>query len=258
VSLEPLRHSALKRIGQSPLHYLSHVDASAKWLDKGSGAHSAILGGKPIVVWDKVSDKGNQCPRRGKDYDAFEADHADSLILLPDEYEQVQQMRMSVLRCPEAMRVLNGVREKTVLWDVGGRTCRGTPDVDGGTFVTELKTTKCADPRKFKWDALKFCYHGALAWYQDGLSMQRGRREMPDAAFIVAVESSAPFDVVVYRLPDVNDRLSLESGRRMNRLWFERLRACEESGQFPGYAQSVVDLSLGQEEPELVFSEEAA
>jgi hypothetical protein len=258
MKLEPLRHSALKRIGQSPLHYAARVDASAKWLDKGSGAHSAILGGPRLVVWDKNSDKGNQCPRRGKDYDAFEADHAGALILLPDEYEQVQQMRMSVLRCPEAMRVLKGVRETTVLWDASGRVCRGTPDVDGGSFVTELKTTKCADPRKFKWDALKFCYHGALAWYMDGLSMQRGREVMPEAAFIVAVESIAPFDVVVYRLPDTNDRLSLDAGRRMNRAWFERLRACEESDQWPGYAQSIVDLSLGEEEPQLVFSAEEA
>lgn len=254
MSLEPLRHSALKRIGQSPLHYAAHVDASAKWLDKGSGAHSAILGGPRLVVWDKKSDAGNQCPRRGKDWDAFNAENRGALILLPDEYEQVHRMRESVERCPEAVRVLKGVRETTILWDASGRVCRGTPDVDGGSFVTELKTTKCADPRKFMWDSLRFCYHGALAWYMDGLAMQRGRKEMPDAAFIVAVESSAPFDVVVYRVPE----RALEAGRRMNRLWLERLLVCESSGEFPGYSQSVVDLGFPEDEPQLVFGADEA
>lgn len=254
MSLEPLRHSALKRIGQSPAHFAAHLDASAKWLDKGSGAHSAILGGKRLTVWDKKSEAGNQCPRRGKDWDAFNAENRDALILLPDEYEQVQRIAEAVHRCPEAVRVLQGVRETTVFWDVLGRPCRGTPDVDGGDFVTELKTTKCADPRKFMWDSLRYSYHGALAWYMDGLAMQRGRREMPESAFIVAVESSAPFAVTVFRLPE----RALEAGRRANRLWLERLLVCEQSGEFPPYSQSVVELGFPEDEPALVFGEEEA
>lgn len=254
MSLEPLRHSALKRMGQSPLHFAAHVEASAKWLDKGSGAHSAILGGKRLAVWDKKSDAGNQCPRRGKDWDAFNAENRDALILLPDEYEQVQRMAEAVNRCPEAMRVLAGVRETTVYWDVLGRRCRGTPDVDGGCFVTELKTTRSADPRKFMWDSLKLCYHGALAWYQDGLAMQRGRREMPESAFIVAVESSAPFAVTVFSVPE----RALEQGRRVNRLWLERLLVCEASDEWPPYSQSVVELGFPEDEPALIFGAEEA
>lgn len=272
MTLEPLRHSALKRIGQSPLHYAANVQSEAKWLDKGSGAHSAILGGKRMVTWDKVSDKGNQCPRRGKDFDAFAAKNQDALILLPDEYEQVQRMYEAVNRNQDAVDVLAGVHEKTVLWDavdvlagvpekpvlwdVAGRPCRGTPDVDGGSYVTELKTTKCADPRKFMWDSLRFCYHGALAWYMDGLALQQGRKTMPTEAFIVAVESSAPFAVVVYSVP----ARALEMGRRQNRLWLERLLVCEASGEFPGYSQSIVELGFPEDEPQLIFGaeEEAA
>lgn len=252
--LEPLRHSALKRMGQSPLHFLAHTERQTAWLDKGSGAHSAILGGKRLAVWDKKSDAGNQCPRRGKDWDAFNAENRDALILLPDEYDQVMSMADAADRCPEAVRVLKGVRETTILWDAQGRPCRGTPDVDGGGFVTELKTTKCADPRKFQWDSLRYCYHGALAWYQDGLALQKGRKEMPEAAFIVAVESAAPFAVVVYRVPE----RALEMGRRMNRLWLERLLVCEASGQFPGYSQSVVELGFPEDEPTLIFGEAEA
>jgi len=255
MNLGPLRHSQLKKMAKSPRHFLSHQERAAKWLDKGSGAHSAILGGKRLAVWDKLSDKGNQCPRRGKDYDAFEAENKDALILLPDEYEQVARMAEAVQNCPDALRVLEGVREKTILWDAQGRICRGTPDVDGGSFVTELKTTKDANPRKFQWDSLRFCYHGALAWYQDGLTLQPGRREIPSEAYIVAVESFEPHDVVVYQVPE----RALEAGRRANRLWFEMVRQCEESGQFPGYSQSVVELGFPESDDiEIVGAEEEA
>lgn len=251
MELTPLRHGQLKRMGKSALFYRAAIEMSAKWLDKGSGAHSAILGGKRLTVWDKVSDKGNACPRRGRDFDAFAAENKGALILLPDEYEQVQRMGEAVDKSPEAMRVLKGVRETTVFWDVNGRACRGTPDVDGGSFVTELKTTRDADPRRFMWDSLRLCYHGALAWYMDGLTLQPKRKEIPDAAFIVAVESAAPFDVVVYRLPE----RALEAGRLANRLWFERLMVCEASGEFPGFAQSVVELGFPEDEPTLIFPE---
>jgi hypothetical protein len=254
MSLEPLRHSALKRIGQSPAHFAAHLDASAKWLDKGSGAHSAILGGKRLVTWDKKSEAGNQCPRRGKDWDAFNAENRDALILLPDEYEQVQRIAEAVHRCPEAVRVLQGVRETTVFWDVLGRPCRGTPDVDGGDFVTELKTTKCADPEVFWRDSRRYCYHGALAWYMDGLAMQRGRKEMPEAAFVVAVESALPYAVTVFRMPE----RALTAGRRANRAWLERLLVCEASNEFPPYSQSVVEMYFPEDEPTLVFGEEEA
>lgn len=255
MTLDPLRHGRLRKMGLSPLHFAADVERSASFFDKGSGAHSALLGGKRLAVWDKQSDKGNQCPRRGKDWDAFNAANRDALILLPDEYDQVQRMAEAVLRCPDAVWALDGQHEQTVLWDVMGRRCRATPDVDGGDRVAELKTTKCAAPRKFRWDVLKFCYDGALAWYQDGLAMQPGRRLMPTEAFIVAVESSSPYAVTVFRVPPAQ----LEKARRQNRAWFERLMVCERSGEWPAYAQSIVDLEYPESDaPELVFGEAEA
>ena len=38
--------------------------------------------------------------------------------------------------------------------------------------------------------------------------------------------------------------------------WMETLRQCEESGHWPGYAQSVVDWDVPGDEDELIFGDE--
>jgi hypothetical protein len=265
VTLDPLRHGRLRKMGQSPLHFAADVERAASFFDKGQGAHSALLGGKRIITWDKKSEAGNQCPRRGKDWDAFNAANRDALILLPDEYEQVQRMAEAVSRCPDAMWALKGIKETTVYWDVAGRKCRATPDVDGGDRVTELKSTKCAKPSVFRWDVKRYNYDGALAWYQDGLTVQPARRVIPKEAFIVAVESGPVQAVTVFRIPPQQ----VEQARRVNRMWFEQLMACEASEaaaikagktfEWPAYAQSIVDLEYPDEQGiEIAGAEEEA
>lgn len=240
----PLRHSRLKLMGEAPAKFLADEEKEGQAFEKGTGAHSVLLGGKRLVVYDKKSDKGNQCPRRGKDYDAFEALHPDSLILLPDEYDQIQGMAESVQRNADAMALLAGRKERTLFWTLDGRICRGTPDVDNGGSIVELKTTKSSNPRDFYWDARRFCYPGALAWYMDGAALQFGRRMMPEEAYIVAVESAKPYIVTVFRVPASD----LDAGRRQNREWFERLRWCESNGVWPGYATGIVDLERPAQE----------
>ncbi|HYF25325.1 MAG TPA: hypothetical protein VD931_06265, partial [Baekduia sp.] len=49
---------------------------------------------------------------------------------------------------------------------------------------------------------------------------------------------------------------ALEQGERLWRLWFERFQVCEQSGYWPAYAESVVDLDV-PDDVELTFSDEA-
>lgn len=252
----PLRHSALKRMGDAPAKFIAAEERTGQEFEKGTGAHSVLLGGKRLVVYDKRSDKGNQCPRRGADYDAFAALHPDSLILLPDEHAQITGMAASVQANADAMALLAGRKEHTLLWDIDGRPCRGTPDVDNGHNVVELKTTKSSDPRFFWRDSWRFCYHGALAWYMDGCAQQFGRRTIPTDAYIVAVESTKPYIVTVFRVPPP----LIEMGRRQNRHWLDRLAECEKAKSWPGYATGIVDLEFPENERRFwdVPAEEAA
>jgi hypothetical protein len=225
-------------MAEAPAKFLANEEKEGQAFEKGTGAHSVLLGGKRLVVYDKKSENGNQCPRRGKDYDAFATLNAGSLILLPDEYDQVQGMAEAVQKNADAMALLAGRKERTLLWTLAGRPCRGTPDVDNGISIVELKTTKSSNPRDFYWDARRFCYPGALAWYMDGAALQFGRRTMPEEAYIVAVESARPYIVTVFLVP----QSELDEGRRQNRTWFERLLWCEANDVWPGYATGIVDL----------------
>jgi hypothetical protein len=248
---DPVRISDLKRIGQSPAHYRAAVESSGSHVAKGSAVHSVLLGGQHVTCYDRVTEAGAAAPRRGQHWEAFKAAHAGDLILTRDEVAQVDGMVEAVRACPEAMRVLDGVKEQTLTWDISGRACRGTPDVRSDQYVTELKTTRSSDPRRFMWDAIKMGYYAQLAWYLDGAV--KARVGTPDAAFVVAVESTAPYVVTVFR---VTER-ALEQGRRTYRLWFERLMACEEADEWPGYVQSVVPLDVPESE-EALGEEEAA
>lgn len=251
---DALRHSRLKRMGDAPAKYLANAEKAVQAFGKGTGTHSVLLGGKRLVVWNKKSDDGNQCPRRGKDYEAFKALNADALILLPDEYDEIQAMADAVQANPDAMALLAGKKEKTLYWTIDGRVCRGTPDVDNGGNVTELKTGQSSDPRFFWRDSWKFGYHAALAWYLDGCALQFGRRTIPDEAYIVAVESAPPYVVTVFRVPPT----LLEIGRRQNQHWLDRLAECEKAKRFPGYVEGIVDLEFDSRELRTWGVEEAA
>jgi hypothetical protein len=235
---EPLRFSRLKMIGKSPAHFRGAAGAEGSHLDVGTAAHSLILGGRPVIFYPGPV-------RRGKAWDEFQAAHDDAIILTVREHTIAKRIAESVKSNRDAMRVLEGVREETFHWKQMGWKCRGTPDVRGDGFVTELKTGETSDPRRFPWKMRNFCYHGQLAFYSDGMAF--AGLEPPREQYIVAVESVPPFVCTVFR---VSPR-AIDQGRKLIHLWFETLNACEGAKAWPGYVQSVVDLELPGDEFEL-------
>jgi hypothetical protein len=239
---EPLRFSRLRMMAQSPAHFRGAPNPNGSSLDVGTAAHAMVLGGRPVIFYPGAT-------RRGKAWEEFQVAHDDAIILTAREHAIAKGMAKAVQADPMAMRVLDGEREATYYWEQHGRACRGTPDVRGRDFLTELKTGETADPRRFAWKMLRFCYHGAFAWYQDGAELAGLGR--PDAHFIVAVEATPPHVVTVFR---VDDR-AIEQGRRLVRLWFEQILACEAADFWPGYSQSVVALGLPTDDVEMADAE---
>lgn len=229
---DPLRFSRLKKFSQSAAHFLGATEPSASGIDIGKAAHSMLLGGVQVVEYTASAQ------RRGKVFDAFCADNPGALILSSSEYRRASGMTDAVRANPLAMRVLDGEREKTYTWRLQGRLCRGTPDVRGKNFLTELKTGETADPRFFPFKVRRFCYHGQLAWYSDGAVL--AGLPGPEEHYVVAVEAAPPHVVTVFRIAPE----TIEKGRRLVRLWFERLLQCEAAQEWPGYSQSVVELAL--------------
>lgn len=239
MTLEPVRFSNLKRIAQSPAHYLAAVDQPTYAKERGSALHSLVLGGKRVVSYPGAV-------RRGKEFDAFVADHPDALILTKSEHSKTFAMAAAVQANPVAMAALEGRHELEVNWSYLDRACQSHIDVVGTNHVTELKSCAVGQPARFAYAALKYGYHGQLAFY---LEAMRACGENQTEAYIVAVESVAPYVVTTLKLTE----RALEHGARLFRLWFERLLACEKANEWPGYCQSIVPLDAPEDDVELTF-----
>lgn len=230
----PVRHSNLKCMGQSPAHYLHRINTPSEpssAMALGTAIHAAVLDGKPPLVYGGAA-------RRGKDWEAFRGDNPDATVVTVAEAHTIAMVAKAVLADRNAARVLEGEREKTILWNHGDRACQSTPDVvnKGRGFITDLKTCKTANPRDFMWQAKKLAYHSQLAFYDAAIGGVGDH-------YIVAAETSPPYPVVVYRLA----RSTIELGRALWMSWFERLRVCEDAGDWPGYSRLIEDLEFPQD-----------
>jgi hypothetical protein len=238
----PVRFHRLRKMGMSPAHYLAALraqDKSTEAQKRGSLVHALALG-QPTVTWPgKV--------RRGKQWDAFQAEHAGKLIASVREHNEASPIIAALRSNPHATELLSGTPEVETDWNIQGRRCEGRIDVIAQGRIAELKTTRCAHPDAFMRQARYLNYHAQLAWYADGVGV--------NVAHIVAVESVEPYAVSVFRLSD----RTLDEGRRIYRAWFEKLMVCEATNEWPGYVQSVVDFDvMGDDVDYSLLDEEAA
>ncbi len=232
----PVHFSNLKRISDSPWHYLQslqeHEDSAAMRL--GRLTHAVILG-TPFTVYDGA--------RRGKAWEEFQDEHATEEIFTATEVEPAQRMAEAVKANPFAARLIaESQHEVPIEWKLGARDCAGRIDMLGSDWIADLKTTKYAKPGWFMREALKRNYHAQLAWYQDGifLATHEERRRL----FVVAVQSSEPYPpATVYEI----SQRAIDQGRKLARLWFERLLVSEQSNAWPCW-QLTEQLDIPDEE----------
>jgi hypothetical protein len=241
-------------MAQSPMHYihaLTAEDDPSYDMERGSGIHAVMFSTHQVIGYPgKV--------RNGKEWDAFKEKHAGAKILTMREYDKVCRMAESLYGHAGAMSLLfpkdpalqAGTRhEKTLYFKYMGRDARATPDSLNPVALAELKSSKTSEPERFMRHAQRMHYHAQLAFYREAVRICG--LGTPRESYVVAVESSAPHPVTVLRLTD----RTLEQGERACRLWFERLRACEEAGAWPPYVQSVVDWDI-EEELELEYADD--
>jgi hypothetical protein len=239
--MDPVHLTRLKLMGQSPAHYQAAVEPEGGAIDRGGALHAILLGGRRYLAYPgKV--------RRGKEYERFCADNADAVVLAQKDFDRALGMAAAVRACKPAMRVLEGQHELEINWQYLGRDCQSHLDVLGTGYITELKSAASSDPDRFTWQAIRMGYNAQLAFYREAVIA--AGLGVPKEAYVVAVESSAPFVVTVMRLT----ARALDQGARSCRLWMERLLACEAANDWPGYAMDIVPLDVPEEDVPLVFS----
>jgi xanthine/CO dehydrogenase XdhC/CoxF family maturation factor len=197
----------------------------------GSLVHALVLGGDYVVFGGE---------RRGNAWTEFEQCNAGRMIVTMKELAKAEKVASAVKRNEDAVKWLDGQRERDLEWTAYGVKCGGRVDVIGKRWVTELKTTQSADPMRFPNQALRMGYHAQLAWYREG-ARQLGH--MIEDAVIVAVETVEPFAVTVFQLTP----RALEEGHKLNALWMERARVCRESNFWPAYTQTITPLDVPED-----------
>ena len=255
---QPIRCHHLKALGLAPIFAktaLSGVeDDPTAEMSLGTTVHGIIQGRKDILVY-------RGAVRRGKEWEAFREKYPTAHIVLDKEMKTAEGMAAALLAHKDAAQLLKarGVkREETIIFDYLGRICRATPDLRAGpkahSWVAELKTTKCAKPELFRRDAERLGYHVQLAMQSEAIRQATGAA--PKDHYIIAIDNrpSPPWPIVVNRV----DEDSIERGHRQFRLWMEQLLVCEASGYWPGYAEDVVPLKIGEAPLGLTYADDAA
>lgn len=247
LALDALGSSSLEWIGVSPRHfqYMSTAErGDTAATARGTAVHMAVLepsAFKAVYTLEPdVTLIGGASPRATKAYkDEVAAMRAGGRIVLKrDDLDAIEDMAAAVWAHPHAAALLHRApqREVTGVWNVDGLLCRGRFDALGPGVLADLKTTN-----KLKdfspWTITKRGYYRQLAMQRDGL--KRLGHEIHHA-FLIAVESSAPYDVGVFAL----DGPTLDVGWDECRRLMDRLAQCKRTGNWPGMYPDVQQAQL--------------
>ena len=227
--------SALKKGRTSLLHMNAEMNretnAPTPAMLLGTNTHTAILEPErfadEVVMWEGTS-------RRGKAWDEFKDENASKTIVTPSELKLLADIASSVSKHPEARHVIGTTdKEVSMMWESPEIYGHGKARLDMFTpneLWGDLKSTSKIHPREFQNHAEKMGYFHQAGWAAEG--MNRLGLSMDIGYYIVAVESSAPFDVVVYEL-DFEDVMQARSECRQIAVDYKLALA---TGKFDGVA----------------------
>lgn len=241
-AIPALNWSGLKHLHTSPLLYKyrqEHPEPDkAAWVI-GRAIHCGIL--EPERFDERYAVY--EGPRRGKAWDAWQAEHPGVQSLKPDEATVAEACGAAVRAHHVASETLRGGRvEELLTWTdpESGLACKGRLDYLTPTRLVDLKTTRRAIPMWFLRDCAEFLYHGQLAYYHDG-AIAAGAIP-PDARLpiVLAVQTCEPYDCAVYEVAEA----TLGAGRTLYRGLITRLLECQAADWWPGIAPAVLPLEL--------------
>lgn len=252
--IDAINHAKLEGFKRTPAHAreeMLHPRNGTAAQVLGHAFHEYVLEPEVFASSYVVPPKVDRRTTAGKaTWKEWEAGNAGKGLLDQAEVSDYEQMRASLLAHPTARELLTGkgYNEVTIIWpdEKTGLACKGRIDriaqFGGYSWIVDLKTSKDAGERSFKWDASKFGYHRAAAWYRRGLAVVRPGPQRRCA--LVVVEKEPPFGVAVYE----SDERALEQGDREMTAWLAQYAECLETGVFPCYdpGMGLLDYPPGQ------------
>lgn len=240
-ALPGVNWSTLKHMADSPLHYRHHLTtprSDTPAMRFGRAVHTAVLEPDRFPLEHIIWDGGD---RRGNAWKEFAAANADRTILKTDEYAACLAVRDAVRAYAPAANLLRGESEVSIEWTDAetGIACKARLDHIHAGAIVDLKSTSSVDAHDFERTAADLLYHGQLSMYRRGLAAC-GADFCDDAPVIIAVESSAPYDVAVFEPTD--DALRIGDGLVSDLLF--RLAECRARDSWPGRFDGPQPLTL--------------
>ena len=234
LQIDAVSWSSLKYLDQSPLHYKHNLDNPIKAtpaMRLGRAAHTLALEPR-LFASEFAVYEGDR--RAGQDWQAFAAANADRDILKASETGTARAIAAAVHAHP----LLAGYREGadyevTVTWtDAGsGIRCKARPDWLPPKVLIDLKTSNTINELRFASHAEKLGYFNQLGHYVAGLE---ACGHPVEKVLLVAVEAKPPHDIAVFTVAES----SIASARQEVSELLKRLRACRDSGRWPGRYES--------------------
>lgn len=244
-----MRNPVDSRVHFSDLKLHSHCPAMVAWstaqrkeptraMTVGAVADALVFGQRTVAVYPGR--------RTGSDWLLFEAAHRSDVVCIQSEYDDAKGAADAVLADPVAHVLMAGCLTQTVLqWESHGLPrATGIAGDRGGVdafidcerrqYVLDLKITD-SEPETLSRHALRQLWHAQLADYRQGL---RANGHAIDDAYLIAVRPTPPHLVTCLRVPEH----VLGVGEKLIAKWSDAHRACELSGQWPGYAQAPIDM----------------
>jgi exodeoxyribonuclease VIII len=246
-AIDAVNWSTLVHMATSPRMLAWRVDhprSETRALRLGSAIHCATL--EP-EAWESryvVQPAFNRRTKLGK---LAHAEWCKSLapgatVLSAGEYETLVRCVDSVRAHPAASDLLShGRAEEVLTWTDAstGLRCKGRVDYITTAYLLDVKSTRADTLRALSRELADRLYHGQVAFYLDGARAMRLLPE-PCDVFVVAVQTSPPYDVIPARLSYED----IERGRQLYRSLLRRYAECRAANWWPGLAPGVIDLSL--------------
>lgn len=234
-----LSHSGAKALLNCPAKFAyerEHAPAPTGAMERGTAAHTLVLGTGPAVVEVQADDwRKKATQERGDEIRA-----GGGIPLLTKDYRRVHEMAAALRGHRLASALFDpqrgGHAEQSLFWqdDRTGIWRRSRldwmPDLGAGLpLIGDYKTCKSASPAAISKAVADFRYFMQDPWYRDGVKAVTGA----DCQFIyVFQETSPPYLVTVCQL----DAAAVRHGRNENDRAIEIFRDCTASGNWPDYA----------------------
>lgn len=224
----------------STLNYMDTCDAAYRHavIHPHMDTQAFALGLAVHVVWDG----GRRYSRR---WNAFRDAALESGRKPLEESERNVALRMEEAvhgQSAAAEAHTDGRTEVPVCWSNSdtGVACKSRVDYLTSNLLIDLKTAQSVTPRSFAASVVNYGTHGQIAYYVDGCRRAGHSPGYMDPPLVIAVEKSAPFDMVVYQVGGY----VIEAGRALYKKCLRRLVECQRSGGWPGAAPEGVPLEL--------------